>query len=270
MNSDEQNASGGGMDFSADAFRKLGYRVIDLMAEVLASQACDPIMVAVTGKDVRGHFSDPPPREGLPPVDVLRQVQDAMLTGVRRNGHPRFLGYVVSSADPIGVLADALASALNQNVTSWRSAPTSAEMERQVVHWLDEMVGFGGSGHGMLVSGGSAANATAIGCALANTPRGQAVAYVSREGHLSLAKAARTFGVPDEQIRRIGVDAARRMVVTDLERQIVEDLRVGLRPACVCVSAGTTNTGPIDPLDDAATVYRTPPVSQHSGRQDTN
>src|SRR5262249_32060450 len=149
------------------ALRNLGHQLVDLIADVMESQGRDPVMAPVSGAEMRAAFDDPAPQDGLSPDEVLKVVQELIRSGVRRNGHPRFFAYVMSSADPIGVLADALASALNQNVTAWRSAPLATEMERQVIRWLDEMVGFGGGGHGLLVGGGSAANFTGIACALA-------------------------------------------------------------------------------------------------------
>src|ERR671920_939792 len=85
----------------------------------------------------------------------------------RQNGHPRMFGYVASPATPVGAFASLLASALNSNVTSWRSAPAPTEVERTVVGWLAEMIGFKGEGlnetcGGLLTSGGSMANLNAL------------------------------------------------------------------------------------------------------------
>ena len=89
----------------------------------------------------------------------------------RHNGHPRMFGYVQSSASFAGVMGDLLASALNQNVTSWRSAPAATTIEHQVIEWLKELVGFRSDGVGVLVSGGSMANFAGLAVALRATTR---------------------------------------------------------------------------------------------------
>ncbi|MBD0371434.1 MAG: hypothetical protein ICV60_11400, partial [Pyrinomonadaceae bacterium] len=91
-------------------------------------------------------------------LDDFRSLLDAS----RHNGHPRFFGYIASPSTAVGAYADLLASALNANVTSWRSAPAATEVERTVVAWLAELVGYGSDSAGLLTSGGSMANMTAL------------------------------------------------------------------------------------------------------------
>lgn len=243
-------------DFALDPerFRALGYRFVDLMAGVLAREAEDPVLPPVSGAELRALLDEPLPAEGAAPGEILATLGERILPHGRRNGHPRFFGYVCASADPLGALADGLASLWNQNVTAWRSAPAATELERLVLRWLDELVGFGGGGQGLLVSGGSAANHTALASALAGRPRDRVAVYRSTEGHLSLAKACRVLGVPEDQVRTVGTDARRRLVPGELERRIRADRDAGLEPACACASAGTANTGAIDPLEEIAEV----------------
>ena len=251
-------------DMDPQTFRRLGYQVIDLMADAVTQESSDPVMPQVSGQQMRAIFDDPVPEQGVVPEKLIRACRETLLQYDRKNGHPRFFGYVCASADPLGALADALASVLNQNVTAWRSAPAATEMERLVVRWLDEMVAFRSGGQGLLVGGGSAANTTAIACALATVksnnekapPRDRLSVYRSTQGHLSIEKAARLFGVPQENVRAIDVDAHYRMIPEALDRKLSNDLRDGLIPACVCASAGTANTGAIDPLLEIAEVCR--------------
>ncbi|MEM7355639.1 MAG: pyridoxal-dependent decarboxylase [Acidobacteriota bacterium] len=250
-------------DLDEETFRQLGHRMIDLMAEALAAEHQDPVLRKASGRAVRQAIDGDLPRLGRDPDEVFAACREAIFPYCRRNGHPRFFGYVSSSADPIGVLADGLISALNQNVTAWRSGPAATTIERQVVRWLDEMVGFAGEGHGLLTSGGSAANfqglATAVRRAeeraeLASGSRNRLTLYVSSEGHLSMAKAGRLLGLAEDHIRKVAIDTERRLRIDDLERQLAADLADGLVPAAICLSAGTANTGAIDPLDEAADV----------------
>lgn len=245
-------------DLSPEELRRVGHAAVELMVEALAAEQADPVLPAVTGEDLRARFDGPPPPDGIPVEAVLAELREHLLPAHRKNGHPRFFGYVCASADPIGAIFDGLASFFNQNVTAWRSAPGATAMERLVVRWLDELVGFGGGGQGLLVSGGSAANATAIAMALRSAagrsgasladslPR--ITAYVSTEGHLSLGKALRAFGVHEERVRAVECDERRRLRPEALDRRLAEDAALGLLPACVCATVGTVNTGVIDPL----------------------
>jgi glutamate/tyrosine decarboxylase-like PLP-dependent enzyme len=251
------------LDLDPEALRALGHRTVDLIVDSLAREVEDPVLARPPGPELFARVDRPLPREGTDPAQLLDELRDVWMDACRKNGHPRFFGYVCASADPVGALFDGVASVFNQNVTAWRSAPGATEMERLVVRWLDELVGFGGGG-GVLTSGGSAANATALASALsagarrAGAPLADALprltAYVSSQAHLSLAKALRVFGVPEASVRGVAVDDRRRMLAGDLDRRIAADLTDGRVPALVCATAGTANTGAIDPLDDIAEV----------------
>ena len=255
-------SSDASLDLDAETFRQLGHQLVDLMAEALELEREEPILEKVSGGEIRDTFEEALPRRGTAPEIVLDECR-ALFRGTRRNGHPRFFGYVCSSADPIGILGDGLTSALNQNLTAWRSSPAAATIERLVIRWLDQITGFGGGGCGLLTSGGSAANLQALACAislaeeragLGDGDRRRFTIYISRETHLSLGKAARLLGLAPDHVRLIDVDPERRMQVDHLVRRVEEDLRGGLMPIAVCVSAGTSNTGAIDPLDEAVDV----------------
>ena len=214
-------------------------------------------MAPARGVDVRALLDEPLPREGIGLEDVVEAWVEKVLPLCRHNGHPRFFGYVVTSPDPIGIFADAMASAMNQGLTAWRSAPGATEIERVVLRWLDELVGFSGSGSGILTSGGSSANFHALACAVhradsSGARRENQTIYMSRDAHVSMRKAARVLGLPEEQIRLIEVDERRRLRTDVLGAALDRDRAAGFVPAAVCASAGGANTGAIDPLDDLA------------------
>ena len=255
---EEPSPEGAELDLPKERFRQLGHQVIDLMADMLEQERSDPVLRPVTGEAVRAAVDEELPRLGSAAEDVLAVYREAVLDHGRKNGHPRFFGYVCASADPLGCLADALASASNQILTAWRSSPSATEIERLVVRWLDEMVGFG-SGHGLLLSGGSAANTHGLACAVAQAGRSEAerrkmTLYLSRECHMSLGKAARLLGLPAENVRKIGIDGKRRMLVDELAARLDEDRAAGFVPVCVAASAGTANTGTVDPLLEIARI----------------
>ena len=253
------------LDLGTDELRDLGAEFLDLALEILEDERCDPILPAISGTDLQQLLSEPVPELPSEPGQVLDEFRKSILAYRRRNGHPGFWAYVCSSADPIGVLADLLASSMNQIVTSWRSAPTATAVEKQVIAWLDEMVGFNGAGHGLLLGGGSAANTEGVICAIENglrkhqldtEQRSQLTAYASREIHVSIRKATRLLGIPEPNLRLLGIDEKRRLRFQELEEAVVRDREQGRIPFLVCSSAGTANSGAIDPLNSIADLCR--------------
>ena len=194
------------------------------------------------------------PAEGESVEELLAAFAGVLAAGRRTT--PTFFGYVQSPPAPVGVAADLLASAADQNLTSWRSGPAAAAVEHQTLRWLGEFVGFDEAATGILVSGGSAANLTALLVALRamtgpDDDRRAMRVYASAETHFSVAKAATALGVGLEPL---AVDRDRRLDPAALRTAIASDRAAGLLPICVVANAGTTSTGAVDPLDAVATV----------------
>ena len=194
------------------------------------------------------------PLDGEPLADLLAAC--AQVLGAGRRTTPGMFGYVQSPPSPVAVAADLLASATDQNVTAWRSAPAATEVERMAVRWLGALVGYADDAAGLLLSGGSMANLTALLIALRaavgpDADRRTLTVYTSEEAHFSVAKAAGVLGVG---ARSVAVDAAHRLDVAALREAIAEDRRAGLAPLCLVASAGTVATGAVDPLDELADV----------------
>jgi aromatic-L-amino-acid/L-tryptophan decarboxylase len=194
------------------------------------------------------------PLDAEPLGDLLAACGEVLAAG--RRTAPGFFGYVHSPPSPIGVAADLLASAADQNVTAWRSAPAATEVERTALRWLGALVGYSDDASGTLVSGASMANLTALLIALraAGEPaadRRRLRAYASEEVHFSVAKAAAALGV---QLRSVTIDAEHRLDIGALRSAIAEDRHAGLEPFCVVASAGTVATGAVDRLDAIAGV----------------
>jgi glutamate/tyrosine decarboxylase-like PLP-dependent enzyme len=204
----------------------------------------------------------------LPPdgesVEELLAACAGVLAAGRRTT-PAFFGYVQSPPAPVGVAADLLASAADQNLTSWRSGPAAVAVEHQTLRWLGEFVGFDARATGILVSGGSAANLTALLIALhavagPDDDRRAMRVYASAETHFSVAKAAAALGVG---FAPVAVDRDRRLDPAALRTAIASDRAAGLMPICVVANAGTTSTGAVDPLDAVATLAADAGVWMH-------
>src|ERR1041384_3115145 len=171
--------------------------------------------------------------EGRPLQQLIDECRRAMDLS-RHNGHPRFFGYVASPSTPIGAYGDLIASALNSNITCWRSGPAGTEVERMVVRWLGALIGYDQKSKGLLTSGGSMANMIALMIAhrrksLVSASRqglwysDPMTIYASAEVHMSIAKAADILGFGRDQVRTIACDERQRMRVDLLRQQIETD-----------------------------------------------
>jgi len=252
------------MDLTNESLHDLTSQILPLVEDYFARISERPVFpddAAIV--KIRKLGNTPLPSEGETVEELVNDCR-TIFDASRHNGHPRFFGYVASPSTPIGAFADLVASTLNSNVTSWRSAPAATVIEKTVVRWLAALVGYVENAHGLLVSGGSMANLTAL--LIAQRARSQnevaraglwnagapMTVYASEQVHLSIPKAADVLGLGRDQVRLIGCDERFRLDVRDLRARLQSDLREGLRPFCVVASAGTVNTGAVDPLLEIA------------------
>lgn len=255
------------VDMSPDEFRAVGHMLVEEIARFLESLPGRPVTRHVEPGVIRallpGHGA---PEHGEAAARLFEEALPLLIEHSLFNGHPRFLGYVTSSAAPLGALADLVASALNPNLGSWALSPVASEIEAQCVRWLAELMGIPGHGHGLLVSGGNMANFVCFLAArrakatsdirthgLAGHP-GKLLVYASTETHTWIHKAADLFGHGTDGIRWIDVDAEQRMDLTALQRRIQADVRAGHRPFLLVGNAGTVSTGAVDPLASMASM----------------
>jgi aromatic-L-amino-acid decarboxylase len=254
----------GSLDLQGRERDELGRAVFEWVLKYFIAQSGLPVYPTVSAQELSSLLSGSLPVEPQDLATVMADVQ-RVADFSRHNGHPRMFGYVQSSASFAGVMGDLLASALNQNVTSWRSAPAGTTIEHQAIEWLKELVGFP-AGTGVLLSGGSLANFAGLAVALrASTDRdlnqhgvaalpGLPRIYTSRMTHMSIAKGAAMLGLGTDAIVPIDVDARFRMDARVLADQIAADRVAGFHPVCAVATAGDVNTGAIDPLDAIADV----------------
>ena len=147
-------------ELSPEEFRAAGKALVDRVADFLTTLRDQPVAPDTSPAAVRAKVGAdaPVPRIGAPAGEVLERAADAYLSGSTLNGHPRFFGYITSSASPIGALADMLAATVNANCGAWALSPVATEIERQTVRWIAELIGYPTDAGGILVSGGNVAN----------------------------------------------------------------------------------------------------------------
>lgn len=246
------------LSLSPEQFRQLAERVTRRAESWLAELDARLVAPSTSGAATEALFAGPLPEEGLGEgaLDAL----DAVLA-VSRAGNGRFLGYVFGSGEPVAALGDFLASVVNPNVTSWRSSPAAVSLERALVRELARAVGLGGFS-GSLTGGGSSANLMALAMAReAVAPANEdgapsGVVYASEEAHMSMPKAVALLGLGRRNLRLIPTDADYRMRPEALARALEEDAAAGRKPVAVVATAGTVNTGAVDPLLDIAALAK--------------
>jgi len=203
----------------------------------------------------RAHRESPPEIGGE--FTPLLELVETIANNAADNSGPGFLAYIPGGGLFASSLADLLSTTIDRYVNLWSEAPVAAQIENNVVRWLCDLFGFPVGSRGVLTSGGSMANFSAI--VAARTDRLpedflSGLLYVSEHVHQSVTKAAMLAGFPVRNVRSVAADPSLRMDVDELRRGIAEDRAAGLTPFAVVGSAGTTNTGAIDPLDALADV----------------
>jgi glutamate/tyrosine decarboxylase-like PLP-dependent enzyme len=242
---------------SGEEFRRLGYQLVDRIAGFLDSLPSRPVTTGETPEEIRSHLGDGPlPDAGAPADALLTQATDLLFDHSLLNGHPRFMGYITSSAAPIGALADLLAATVNPNGGGWNLSPMASEIEAQAVRWLADLVGFPAES-GLLVSGGNMANFVGfLAARRAGKGAGRPLVYASRETHTWVQKAADLFGLGSEAIRWVETGDDQRLRPDLLNQMIAGDQKAGHRPLMVIGTAGTVATGAIDPLPEIADICK--------------
>ena len=256
------------LEVSPEDFRRLATSVEALSTEYLSSLDARSTFPPTGGAEAERLFALELPERGKRD-DAFVALRDVVEHSRAQNG--RFFGYVQGPGEPIAALGDLLASVLNQNMTAWRSSPAGVTIERTVVRWLAEAVGCNGL-LGTLTGGGSAANLMGLTMAReAKTPANErglygannGVIYASEQVHMAVPKAVAMLGIGRENLRYVPCDDSYRMRVSELERAIVEDVGRGRIPIAVVASAGTVNTGAIDPLREIVTTAHAHGVWMH-------
>lgn len=237
--------------------RTLGYRVIDMLVEHHATLGAKSATRFRRRDELEALLREEPPRAGSDPLEVLASVERDVLSNIMYCTHPRHFAWVPGPGNYVSVLADALASGVNVCPGTWLESSGPSQIELITTEWLSELCGFPETGGGVFVSGGSIANLTGLVAARQMKLDGimaDAVIYSSNQAHSSNWKNVRILGFRPDQIRLIPVDGHLKLDVAALARAVEEDRRRARRPFCVIATAGTTNTGTVDPLAEIADV----------------
>jgi glutamate/tyrosine decarboxylase-like PLP-dependent enzyme len=240
----------------AEAMRRAGYATVDALVARLADPEADPVLRRGDAAGMRARLGGPPPE---PPGDygaVLARVLTDVLPYGARTDHPGYLAFVPSFTTWPAALAELTAAAANLYCGAWMESAGASQVELEVIDWFRGWLGLPASTAGVLVNGGSAANLTALLVAreAAGGPSPGSVVYVSDQAHSSLARTARAMGLRPEQVRVLPTDDRWRLRPETVAAAVRADRAAGRIPFAVCASAGSTNTGAVDPLAGLADV----------------
>lgn len=250
----------------------LGNAVTSIIAEYARQLDSLPLTSKALPADLEKLFNEPMPMAGISVDEVLDRFTSDIAPHAMQISSPRYYGQFNPAPLPIGVWADALCSALNQNAGAWRNGPSSALVETQVLRWLCELIGYGPESFGILASGGSEANLIALKCARDNAAAGKdprevcesgvralqndLVVYASEQCHFSVEKSLDILGMGRQSLRKIETDERFHIRLDSLVEAIARDRQQGLIPCCIVGLAGATSTGIIDPLPELAEIAR--------------
>src|SRR5690606_36190524 len=237
-----------------------GYNVVDAIVEHFDTQNEKFPVTTASRKEMESLFLDEAPEKPTDANEVLDFVLEKVMTQSNVVSHPKSYSFVPGPSNFVSAMGDALASGFNIFSGGWAASPAAAQMEIVTLNWLLKMYGFPVKrGGGIFTSGGSMANLTAVATARkvkCGDDFSKAVIYLSDQAHSSNVKAIRILGFRKEQIRIIPTDSEFKIGINKLKNAIAKDKLEGLQPFCFIASAGTTNTGTVDPLTELAAICK--------------
>jgi len=257
------------IEINKNDFKKIGYQLIDTIADFMDTIGEKPVTTGESPQELQKLLGNLPlPENGSSAEELLSSASELLLNHSLLNGHPKFFGFITSSAAPIGALADLLAASVNPNVGGQILSPIATEIEKQTIQWLAEFIGVSKNYGGILVSGGNMANFTAfLAARTAKAPKNikeeglthsskRLIVYCSKTTHTWVDKAAILFGHGSNNTRWIPTDTANKMDNTILEQTIKKDIQEGHQPFMVVGTAGDVSTGVVDNLKAIADICK--------------
>ena len=242
------------LGLDAAEMRRLGYWVVDRVVAHFEGIANEPAIQTGTPSELRSALGGPPPEKGADPLRALETLTDVALAHMQHGDHPRNFARVPGPSSFAGVLGEWLGTGFNAIAASWAGGSGPATVELVTLDWLRSLLGMPDGTEGVMTSGGSLANLTALAAARASD--GAGVCYLSDETHASIVRGLPALGFAADQVRILPADGDMRLPLDALTAAIAEDRAAGRRPAIVVANAGTTNTGAVDPLTKIADLCR--------------
>jgi aromatic-L-amino-acid/L-tryptophan decarboxylase len=232
--------------------RRLGYWVVDRVVEHYEQGPDGPAIRGGEAAELRSRLGGPVPQEPGDPMVALEGLVEVALTHMQYGDHPRYFARVPGPSSFAGVLGDWLGTGFNALASSWGGGSGPATVELVVLDWIRTLLGMPDGTEGVILSGGSLSNLTAL--AAARQARGPGLAYLSDQTHASVRRGLEALGFTPEAIRTLPTDERFVLRAEVLAAAVSDDRERGERPGFVVATAGTTNTGAVDELTGIADV----------------
>ncbi|WP_299334566.1 aspartate aminotransferase family protein [uncultured Psychroserpens sp.] len=248
------------LQLSKEDMKAYGYQVIDAIVEHYDTKHNKKPVASGSREEMDTLFNIDVPNSGTNFQDVFSFVVNKVLPNSTIVSHPKAYSFVPGPSNYVSVMADTLATGFNIFSGGWAASPAAAELEIVTMNWLLKLFKFPTKkGGGIFTSGGSMANLTALVTARrqhCGDDFSKAIIYMSDQTHSSNIKAIRVLGFKKEQVRIIPTDLEFKMAINKLKNAIAKDKLEGYHPFCIIASAGTTNTGSVDPLNDISKICK--------------
>ena len=234
-----------------DEMRAMLEQVTDRIVDHIASVGDQPASYETDGRAIARDFAEPAPAEGTDFAGLLDRIFDDAVPHSFNTAGPGYLAYIPGGGVFPSAVADLIANAINRYVGVWVAAPALVQIELNVIRWFCEAVGYGAGSGGVLTSGGSLSNLTAIVAARRERFGDDffhGVIYTSDQAHHSVRKSAVLAGFAESAVRQIQTNEHQEIRIDRLEAAMAEDRAAGRTPFLIVGSAGTTNTGAVDDL----------------------
>ena len=247
--------NGNELEWSGEEMRAVVDRVMRRVAEHIDTLPQQPASNSEEGARVARELAEKLPESGQPLDDVLRTVFDEAAPISYNTAGPGYLAYIPGGGVPASAVASLIADAVNRYVGVWLAAPGFVQLEVNVVRWFCEIVGLPASAGGILTTGGSLANFTALVTARRERMPENflcGTVYTSDQTHHSVVKAAMLAGLPERNVRVVPTNDRYQVRLEEMAQRVQQDRAQGLEPFMVVGNAGTTNTGAVDDLEGLA------------------
>lgn len=267
MISESQETRPGDIDLSD--FRRIGREVIEAIADYHADLSHRSVLPNVTPEQVAAVFVEQLSDGGESADALLTEWRERVAPMLTAIGSPRHFAYVNGSGAMIGILAEALAACTNTNTGAWNLGPAATEIERQCLFWIADFIGYPTDSGGILASGGTMANFTALltalrhvapynstGNGLQDTARsGRFLVYIAdHEGHVSITRVADMLNIGRNAVRFVPSRLDFTMDIDELDQMLTADRLRGDLPFCVVAQLGSVNVGAVEPINALADV----------------
>lgn len=230
-----------GLDCELETFRSDLQKAVDLVVQLYGALGNARVTTAKSWAEIASLFDELLPQNPQRMKAILREVENNIFANSTLYLSPRFFGYINAGGNQAAVLGELLASAVNQICAKWHFSPAASEVERRVIRWIAELIGYAHEAGGCLLSGGSTGNL--VGLALARKQKAQfdaaslgmwgglpVTVYVSQEGHASLEKSMALLGMGCNQLHKIAVLDDFTIDLDELQKHVAEDRKNGYRP----------------------------------------